>query len=191
MILPITAYGSPVLRTACAPVAPGLAGLHALIDNMWETLYNADGVGLAAPQVGVALRLFLVDSADALAALSNEERAPFPDDEGIRQVFINAQILSYSREQWTDVEGCLSIPGIAEEVRRPVSITIRYQDEHLAEHERTFCGHTARMIQHEYGHTEGRLYLDYLRPLKQTLLQNRLRCIAAGRVRPPYPMAFA
>jgi peptide deformylase len=176
MILPIVAYGAAVLRTPGQPVTPAAPGLQKLVNDMWHTLENAGGVGLAAPQVNQPLQLFIVDSTAADA------------DNGIRQVFLNAQILDYSTVTCLDTEGCLSIPGIWEEVARACSITIRYQDEAFNTHTQTYHGSTARMIQHEYDHTQGKLYVDYLPPLRRRLLQNKLQAISKGKVKSPYPM---
>jgi len=178
MILPILAYGAGVLRAPGREVAPEEPGLQKLITDMWQTLNNAGGVGLAAQQVNKALLLFIVDSTNAV------------DDGGIRQVFINARILEYSETTCSDAEGCLSIPGIWEEVIRAERITIQYQDEHFIMHTRVFEGVTARMIQHEYDHTQGKLYLDYLKPLRRKLLQGKLQAVMKGRVESGYPMKF-
>jgi peptide deformylase len=178
MILPILAYGAAVLRMPGRVVTPEEPGLQKLIADMWQTLDNAGGVGLAAQQVNKALLLFLVDSTNAA------------DDGGIRQVFINARILEYSKAACSDTEGCLSIPGIWEEVTRAERITIAYEDEHFIKHTRVFDGVTARMIQHEYDHTQGKLYLDYLKPLRKKLLQGKLQSVMKGRVESGYPMKF-
>ncbi|SEK90685.1 peptide deformylase [Chitinophaga rupis] len=145
---------------------------------MWQTLENAGGVGLAAPQVNRSLRLFLVDSTQA------------DEHNGIHQVFINGHILNYSTDTCIDTEGCLSIPGIWEEVVRACSITIQYQDENFNTQTQTFSGPTARMIQHEYDHTLGKLYLDHLSPLRRRLLQRKLQAIIKGKVSGKYPMRF-
>jgi len=178
MILPIVAYGAPILRTPCQPVTGETPGLQKLISDMWHTLENAGGVGLAAPQVNKPLQLFLVDSTQA------------DEHNVIHQVFINAHILDYSKDTCTDTEGCLSIPGIWEEVVRACSITIQYQDEHFNTHTQTFSGPAARMIQHEYDHTLGKLYPDHLSPLRRRLLQRKLQAISKGKVPGAYPMHF-
>jgi len=176
MILPIVTYGAAILRTAGRPVTPAEPGLAKLITDMWHTLDNAGGVGLAAPQVNRSLQLFLVDSTGA------------DHKEGIRQVFLNTRILTYSSTTCSDTEGCLSIPGIWEEVVRPDTVTLQYQDEHFVTHTHTFHGSTARMIQHEYDHTQGKLYLDYLQPLQRRLLQRKLEAVRKGKVKSGYPM---
>jgi len=177
MILPIVAYGAAILRTPGQPVTPAIPGLQKLLGNMWHTLENAGGVGLAAPQVGQPLQLFIVNSTAA------------GNDNGIRQAFLNTRILHYSKDTCTDTEGCLSIPGIWEEVARACSITIQYQDADFNLHTQTYHGSTARMIQHEYDHTQGKLYLDHLPPLRRRLLQSKLQAISKGKVKSGYPMS--
>jgi peptide deformylase len=172
MILPIVAYGAGVLRKTGRPVAPGEPGLEKLIADMWQTLDRAGGVGLAAQQVNRPLQLFIVNGP------------------GVRQVFMNARVLEYSAALCSDTEGCLSIPGIWEEAERPESIILQYQDEHFVTHTQTFDGPAARMIQHEYDHTQGTLYLDHLKPLRRALLQRKLLAIARGKIDRPYPMRF-
>lgn len=190
MILPITAYGNPVLRKRCSDIEPEYPHLEELVGNMWETLYASHGVGLAAPQVNVPVRLFLVDTLHVLEQMDEEDRAEYEGDEGIKKVFINAKILALDGEPWAYEEGCLSIPKIREDVDRPESVTIRYQDESFQPHEETFMGLTARVIQHEYDHIEGKLFIDYLKPLKKRLLQKRLKDISKGKVQVDYKMAF-
>lgn len=142
MILPIVMYGAPVLRMQCASVQPGYPQLQQLIANMWETMYHAHGCGLAAPQVNVPIRLFIVEE---------------------QGVFINAAILEYAAELCLEEEGCLSMPGLAELVPRPSWVRVRYMDEHFREQEKVFSGEAARIVQHEYDHTNGILYLDHLK----------------------------
>lgn len=190
MILPITAYGNAILRQRCKEITPDYPYLDKLIANMWETLYASHGVGLAAPQVNVPIRLFLVDSLHVIEQMDSEERAEYEGDEGIKKVFINAQIAALDGEPWAYEEGCLSIPKIREDVDRPESVTIRYQDESFQQHEETFVGLTARVIQHEYDHIEGKLFIDYLKPLKKRLLQKRLKDISKGKVQVDYKMTF-
>lgn len=177
MIRPIVAYGASVLRQPAREVTPETPGLQQLITDMWQTLDHAGGVGLAAPQVNQSLRLFLVDNRD--------------DTSPIRQVFINAWILEYGTSTSTEEEGCLSIPGLSVAVTRPDSITIRYQDQHFQTITSSFQGMNARIIQHEYDHTEGRLYLDHLSPLSRTLLRHKLQEVSKGKYRPSYPMQFS
>jgi peptide deformylase len=190
MILPITAYGNSVLRKQCDDITPDYPGLTELITNMWETLYASHGVGLAAPQVNRPIRLFLVDSLHVIEQMEPEEKAEYPGDEGIKQVFVNARITELDGEPWAYEEGCLSIPRIREDVDRPETVSIQYLDENFIKHEKTFSGLTARVIQHEYDHIEGKLFIDYLKPLKRRLLKKRLDDISRGKVSVDYKMSF-
>ncbi len=191
MILPIVSYGHDVLRQKCIEVEQHDPELEALITNMWETLYGADGCGLAAPQVNVPVRVFLVDSKLTYESMDEEDREDFYDgDTGIHETFINARIVEYSEDTWIDEEGCLSIPAIVRDVERPWSITIEYVDRQFQPQRKTFNGITARMIQHEYDHIEGILYLDYLTPRQKTLLKDKLRKISEGEITAEYPMKF-
>lgn len=175
MILPIIRYGNPVLRRLSASIEQPSEELDRLIENMWETLYYAKGCGLAACQVNQPLNLFLVDSATTFERMDNNERDVFFNGEpGIRETFINAQIIFRSKETWTDEEGCLSIPGLYQPVKRPWSIRVAYTDRQFVPQTREFSGLTARMIQHEYDHTQGVLYLDHLKPLTKKLLEKKL-----------------
>ncbi len=182
MILPIYAYGQPVLKKKAAPIDAEYEGLAALIDNMWETMEAAQGVGLAAPQIGQGIRLFVIDSNPMIKEGS--------DEVGIRQVFINAEMLDEQGTPWPYSEGCLSIPDISGEVERPDKIYIRYQDEQFETHERSFDGMTARVIQHEYDHIEGKLFVDKLKPLKKKMIQRKLDKIKKGQVDTRYVMRF-
>lgn len=191
MILPIVAYGHQILRHPCMEVTAGQPGLESLIENMWQTMYVASGCGLAAPQVDEPLRLFIVDSVQTYDKMDTRDRKRYFDTHGgIRETFINASIVDRSTETWVEDEACLSIPTIDGAVERPWSITVSYVDRRFDPQTRTFTGTTARMIQHEFDHTEGILYLDYLKPLKRTLLKNKLQKIAAGKVKVKYPMKF-
>ncbi|GAB2797469.1 peptide deformylase [Rhabdobacter roseus] len=192
MQLPILAYGHAMLRQKTQEVPAHYPGLDALIERMWITLYGANGCGLAAPQVNQPLRLFLVDSQSTYHQLADKDRQGYfaPDDTGLVETFINATIVERSAETWRDTEGCLSIPTLTATVERPWEITIEYFDRAFQKQQKTFAGATARMIQHEYDHTEGILYLDYLKPLKKQLLQNKLRKITAGQVPAKYPMQY-
>ena len=191
MVLPIVAYGHPVLRKKCEDITPDYPGLSELIQNMWETLYASNGVGLAAPQVNVPIRLFLVDSKQMTDHFDEEDRLLFGDEQGIKQVFINARIVEVNGEEWPSNEGCLSIPKIREDILRPQTLKIRYVDEHFQPHEETYSGVTARVIFHEYDHIEGKLFIDYLKPLKKKLLRKKLDDIAKGKVEVNYKMIFA
>jgi peptide deformylase len=185
MILPIYAYGQPVLKKVATEIGPDYPNLKELIENMWETMYNADGVGLAAPQVGLSIRLFIVDTAKPLEN-SKDEDAP----KGIKKVFINAEMLEETGEEWAYEEGCLSIPDIRGDVDRPEHIRIRYFDENFNEHEESFSGLDARVIQHEYDHIEGILFTELLKPVKKQLVQRKLIKIKKGAVKVSYPMRF-
>ncbi len=189
MILPIVAYGDPVLRKKAVEISKDYPELKTLIDNMWETMYNASGVGLAAPQIGLAIRLFVVDT------------TPFSDDDelteeeqqqlkGFKKVFINAKIEEEQGEEWTFNEGCLSIPDIREDVDRKPRITITYSDEGFNQHTETYDGLLARVIQHEYDHIEGILFTDKLSSLKKRLLKGRLDKITKGKIQVDYKMRF-
>ena len=191
MILPIVSYGHRVLRKKCDPIKSTYKELHTLIDNMWETLYAANGCGLAAPQINLPIRLFLVDSLPVFAMMTEEDRSYFFDgDEGIKEVFINAKITAESEEVWKDREGCLSIPSMTELVERPWSVSIEYLDHEFKKQKKTFSGLTARMIQHEVDHTEGILYFDYLTPARKTVIKSKLKKVSAGEVRVKYKMKF-
>jgi len=182
MVLPVYGLGHPVLRRETKELTPDYPGLHDLIENMWDTMYNAKGVGLAAPQVGVSLRLFLVDTEQT-----------YPEDEmdkGICEVFINAEILERDGKPWSYEEGCLSIPEVRAKVERPEQIVIRYQDRNFEEFTEEFTGINARVIQHEYDHIEGVLFTDHISALKKRLLKRRLEKIKKGKMRPDYPMKF-
>ena len=191
MILPIVSYGHRVLRKKCDPIKASYPKLEALIDTMWKTLAMADGCGLAAPQVNLPIRLFLVDSKIVYDMMDDATRANYFDgDEGIHEVFINAAITEESEEVWKDREGCLSIPSMTEPVERPWRITLNYYDRNFNKHTRTFSGLTARMIQHEYDHTEGVLYIDYLAAERRKVLKPKLEKAKRGEVRVKYPMKF-
>ncbi|HEX2533749.1 MAG TPA: peptide deformylase [Chitinophagaceae bacterium] len=192
MILPIVAYGHPVLRKVAGDIGPDYPGLDKLIEDMWETMYASNGVGLAAPQINRDIRLFVIDSAQIFANMDEDERKEeqYPDDPGVKQVFINAQIVEELGDDWAYNEGCLSIPRIREDIYRAEEVTLRYQDEHFTEHTKTFSGITARVILHEYDHIEGKLFIDHISPLKRKLLKRKLDDISRGSVRVDYKMMF-
>ncbi len=193
MILPITAYGDPILRKRSTDIDSQYPNLAEIISNMWETMYNASGIGLAAPQVNLPIRLFLVDSDFILKKLEEEEDQSdndFAGEKGVTQVFINAKIHSRVGEEWYYTEGCLSIPNIREDVLRPDEIDIEYYDINFIKHREKFSGLTGRVIQHEYDHIEGILFTDLLKPLKKRLLKNRLERISKGDVKVDYKMKF-
>ncbi len=190
MILPIVAYGAPILRTVAKDINPDFPGLAKLIEDMWETMYASNGVGLAAPQINRDIRLFVVDSSQIFENLDKDEEGKYPDAPGIKQVFINAHIKSLDGPEWAYNEGCLSIPKIREDVNRNESVTLEYVDENFVAQTKTFNGITARVILHEYDHIEGKLFIDYLKPLKKRMLKGKLDDISKGKVRVDYKMTF-
>jgi len=192
MKLPILAYGNSILRKPCKDIDSRFSGLEDLINNMWDTMRNAEGCGLAAPQIGHDVRLFIVDSKSTYDNLEEADRKDYFDknDTGILETFINAKIIQRSEDFWEDEEGCLSIPGLSQKVKRSWSITIEFLDKDFEKQVRTYSGITARMIQHEYDHIEGILFLDYLKPLTRKLLEAKLKRISKGQVRVKYPMRF-
>lgn len=190
MILPIVAYGSDVLRKVAVDIEKDYPQLDKLVEDMWETMYASNGVGLAAPQVNKSIRLFVMDSAQIFEHQEEDEKGKYPDEPGIKGVFINAHIAEFNGGEWPYNEGCLSIPKIREDIMRPETITIEYLDENFEPHVKTFNGLTARIIQHEYDHIEGKLFIDYLKPLKKKMLQGKLNDISKGRIKVDYKMAF-
>jgi len=190
MILPIVAYGHPVLRKVAQDIDADYPFLEKLIQDMWETMYASNGVGLAAPQVNKDVRLFIVDSKQIFENMKPDEKNEYPDDPGIKQVFINAHIQEINGEEWAYNEGCLSIPKIREDIVRNEIVTLRYQDENFTWHANTFQGITARIILHEHDHLEGKLFIDYLPPLKRKLMKRKLDDISKGKVTVDYKMVF-
>ncbi len=190
MNLPIVAYGSPILRKVCDDIDENYEGLEKLLEDMWETLYNSNGVGLAAPQINKPIRLFLVDSKQILENLDEEDIDAYPNDEGYKGVFINAEVLSLSGEEWKYNEGCLSIPKVREDILRHKEVEIEFLDEHFKKHTMTFNGITARVILHEYDHIEGKLFIDYLKPIKRALIKRKLEDISKGKITMDYRMCY-
>ena len=189
MILPIVAYGDPVLRKETQAIDKDYPNLDTLLDNMFETMYAAKGIGLAAPQVGIPIRLFIADA------------TPFEDDEELteeeclflstfKRVFINAKIINEEGDEWAFNEGCLSIPDVREDVFRQPKVTMEYQDENFKKHTETFSGIAARIIQHEYDHIEGILFTDKLSSLKKRLIKGKLDNISKGKIKIDYRMRF-
>ena len=189
MTLPIVAYGDPVLRKKSKPIDPDYPQLKELILNMWDTMYKANGVGLAAPQIGLPIRLFVIDT------------GPFAEDEdftkeerealkAFKQVFINAEMVEEEGKNWSFNEGCLSIPDIREDVSRKDTITVNFMDENFKEQTETYNGLLARVIQHEYDHIEGILFTDKLSSLKRRLLKGKLSDISKGNIVVDYKMKF-
>lgn len=182
MKLPILAVGDPILRRKAKEIDQDYPDLDELIENMFETMYAAYGVGIAAPQVGLGIRLFIIDG----ESYAEDD----PTMEGFKKVFINPEIVEETGELWSYNEGCLSIPDIREDIDRKEEITINYFDENWVEHEETFSGLAARIIQHEYDHIDGVLFTDKLSPLKKALLKSKLENIAKGKVDVDYKMKF-
>ncbi len=179
MIYPITVYGDPLLRKVAQPVENNFEGLKELIDNMFETMYHSEGVGLAAPQVGKSMRIFVVDASSA----ADEDE---PELEGFKKAFINPEILERTGDNWVMNEGCLSLPEIREDISRPEHVKIKYLDENLNEHIEKYSGFAARVIQHEYDHLDGVLLIDYLSPLRRRILKSKLTAISKGKVETAY-----
>jgi peptide deformylase len=190
MILPIVAYGAQVLRTKGKEIQADYPQLDKLIEDMWETMYESSGVGLAAPQVNRSIRLFVVDSTQIFNNLEDDEQGKYPDAPGLKEVFINARILKLNGEAWPYNEGCLSIPKIREEILRNEEVTLEYDDQQFSRQTKTFNGLTARVILHEYDHIEGKLFIDYLKPLKRKLLKGKLDDISKGKISVDYKMSF-
>lgn len=189
MILPIIAYGDPVLRKKGKEIPEDYPQLKELIDNMWDTMYNAYGVGLAAPQIGLPIRIFIIDPAPfAEDETIGEDEAETLND--LRKVFINAKIIEEEGEEWSFNEGCLSIPDVREDVFRKPKITIQYQDEDFKLQTETYEGLAARVIQHEYDHIEGILFTDKLSSLKKRIIKGKLSNISKGKVEADYRMKF-
>ncbi len=196
MIFPIVAYGDPVLRKVGIDIDKDYPNLAQLIADMFETMNNALGVGLAAPQVGKAIRLFIVDT----KPFSEKDEDDTEDDEftpeerkeleDFKQVFINAKIIEEEGEEWAFNEGCLSIPKIREDVYRKPKVRIKFLDENFVEHDKTFEGLIARVIQHEYDHIEGKLFTDKISPLRRRMIQGKLNDITKGKVQIGYKMKF-
>ncbi|HEX8575261.1 MAG TPA: peptide deformylase [Flavobacterium sp.] len=189
MILPIIGYGDPVLRKVCEVITPDHQNLKDIIADMYETMYNAYGVGLAAPQVGLGIRLFVIDT------------TPFSEDEDLKKeeqqqlkefkkTFINAKMIKEEGPEWCFNEGCLSIPEVREDVYRHETITIEYFDENFNKKTETYNGLIARVIQHEYDHIEGILFTDHVSTLKKQLIKKKLQNIMEGKARPDYRMKF-
>ncbi|GAB3892435.1 peptide deformylase [Spirosoma agri] len=188
MILPIIAYGDPVLRKRAKNIEPGSLDVKTLSENMYDTMYAASGIGLAAPQVGQSVRMFVVDG----EPLNEDEEEEDIDQSliGFKKVFINPEIIEEAGDDWGFEEGCLSIPGIRGEVFRPEIIVIRYLDTDWNEHEEEYDGMAARIIQHEYDHLEGKLFTDYLPTLRRQLIKKKLSDITKGKTDAEYRMKF-
>ncbi|MCD8281755.1 MAG: peptide deformylase [Prevotella sp.] len=178
MILPIYIYGSQVLRNVSQDIAPDYPDLNTFISDMWDTLYESDGIGLAAPQVGRDVRIVVIDL--------NEISDRYPEYKDFRQVFINGHIIEFGDETESSEEGCLSLPGIHENVVRPTRIRVKYCDEQFAEHDEWIGGYLARVIQHEFDHLEGVVFADRISPLRKQLVRGKLKALTQGRVKCGY-----
>jgi peptide deformylase len=189
MILPIIAYGDPVLRKKATVISADYPKLKELLANMYETMYNAFGVGLAAPQIGLPIRVFLVDTSPFAEddVLTDEERQQLKD---FKCTFINAKIIEEEGDEWAFNEGCLSIPHIREDVFRQPRIKIKYYDEEFNGHVKEFDGLLARVIQHEYDHIEGILFTDKISSFKKRLIKSKLQNISKGNINIDYKMKF-
>lgn len=174
MNLPVYLYGQPVLRKVAEDIEKDYPELETLIKNMHETMYSSEGVGLAAPQIGLSIRLLVIDG----SPLGED----FPDCVDFKRIMINPQITSFDGEKVTLDEGCLSLPGIHEAVTRPTIITVKYVDETFTEKEETFKGFSARIVQHEYDHLEGKVFIDHISPIRKQLIKAKLNNIIKGKV---------
>lgn len=188
MVLPIVAYGDTVLKKKAQNITADYPDLKVIIANMFDTMSHAKGVGLAAPQVGLSIRLFVIDATPY--AEDQEDETEKKKLDGFKKVFINAQILNDAGTPWKFNEGCLSIPNIREDVERKPTLRIRYLDENFKEHEEEYDGIQARIIQHEYDHIEGILFVDRINPLRKRLLKRKLTDISKGIVDVSYRMKF-
>ncbi|MEM9823713.1 MAG: peptide deformylase [Bacteroidota bacterium] len=182
MVLPIYAYGQPVLKKVAKDIDSEYEGLEELIADMWETMYHAEGVGLAAPQIGRSIRLFVIDTVQMM----EEDKV----DEGLKKVFINAHKIEEGGALNDYEEGCLSIPELRGDVERPGQVKLRYMDENFVEHTEIFTGVNARVIQHEYDHVDGVLFTELLKPLKRRMIKRKLDNIKKGKISPRYRMKF-
>lgn len=183
MKLPIFLFGHPVLRKVSEDITPDYEGLAELLDNMYETMYASEGVGLAAPQIGRNDRIIVIDA----SPLSET----FPELEGVKMTLINPHLEVLDGEEETRSEGCLSLPGLSENVKRVENIRLRWLDENFKKHERVFTGFLARIIQHEYDHLEGRVYIDHISPIRKQLIRGKLNNIIQGKTRCDYPVRYA
>ncbi|MCQ2959459.1 MAG: peptide deformylase [Bacteroidales bacterium] len=182
MIKPIVAYGNPVLRKVAQEIDKNYPEFETLLQNMYDTLEASEGVGLAAPQIGLSIRLFVIDA--------NGFAEDYPDAKDFKRTFINPEIIELTGKEWLFNEGCLSFPGIFEDVSRPSEVTLRYLDENFEEHTEKFSGICARIIQHEYDHLDGKCFVDHLNPLKKRMLNGKLNNILKGKVSTRYKIKF-
>jgi len=182
MILPVVAYGHPVLKKTASVITPDYPDLKEFIVNMWDTMYQSDGVGLAAPQVNRSIRLMVIDAAPFADK--------YPETVGFKKVFINADIYKAEGEEYSFNEGCLSFPGIREDIMRKPVIWMKYMDENFLEHDERFEGVAARVIQHEFDHIEGIVFIDHITSLKKMLIHRKLTDISKGNIDVNYKMLF-
>ena len=182
MILPVYAYGQPVLKKVATPISADFENLQGLIADMWETMYAAHGVGIAAPQIGLPIRLCVIDS---IQIMEEDKKS-----EGIKKVFINAKVVEETGDLWPYEEGCLSIPEIRGDVERTQKVRIQYQDENFKQYDEIYEGINARVIQHEYDHIEGILFTEKLKPLKKKLIQRKLNDVKAGKIQADYKIKY-
>ena len=189
MILPILAYGNPVLKKKAKNISNDFINLNEFIENMWETMNNANGVGLAAPQVGLSFRIFIVDTSP-FADSESMNKDEFELVSSFKKVFINPVIINETGNKWDFNEGCLSIPEVRADVKRPETILIKYFDEEFNQHQHYFNGIIARVVQHEYDHIEGVLFTDKISPLKRKLLKGKLIDVSKGKIKTDYKMKF-
>lgn len=183
MILPIYLYGHPVLRKVSSDITPDYPELEKLLADMYETMYDSDGVGLAAPQIGRNDRIIVIDASPLAES--------FPELDGVKLTLINPSLEVLDGDSVTRGEGCLSLPGLSENVNRVENVRLKWVDEKFQPHEEIFTGFLARIIQHEYDHLEGKVYVDHISGIRKQLIKSKLNNIAAGRVRPEYPVRFA
>ena len=189
MILPIVSYGTPVLKKVADEITPNYPCLNKLIENMWETMYASNGVGLAAPQIGLSVRLFVIDASSFIDE-ENMDKEEIKTLNSFKKVFINPKIINENGSLWKFNEGCLSIPEIREDVSRKEEISISFFNENFERQELILSGLVARVVQHEYDHIEGILFTDHLSPLKKRLLKNKLKAISKGAVSVDYLMKY-
>ncbi|WP_250253133.1 peptide deformylase [Chryseobacterium sp. Marseille-Q3244] len=192
MNLPIIAYGNRILKQKCIQINKNSPEIQDLITNMWETMENSNGCGLSSSQINKPLQLFIVDSQITFENLDTESQLVYfeKNDKRIKETFINARIIDTSEETWEDYEGCLSIPGLSQKVERPWKITVEYFNQDFIKQTKTFTGLTARIIQHEYDHTQGVLYIDRLKSLTRKMIESKLKKIVNGNIKTGYPMKF-
>ncbi len=183
MKLPVYLYGHPVLRKLSDDITPEYPGLAQLVENMYETMYASDGVGLAAPQIGRNDRIVVIDASPLAEA--------FPELDGVKLTLINPRLEVLDGEEVTRGEGCLSLPGLSENVKRVEHIRLTWVDENFQPHDQEFSGFLARIIQHEYDHLEGKVYIDHISPIRKQLIRSKLNNIVAGKVRCDYPVRYA